>query len=122
MVSIRYFCGVGEFTWWKSRPRGCFASNNGRAADKNRGRGKTRPMAANACRKSRREIRRFMQSKVSRSHTHAHWSGRWMPRQASTSRSAHTLEDELQSELNEPRIVQLATRDSESRTISLAAS
>src|ERR1700729_663584 len=27
MVSIRYFCGVGEFTWLKSRPRGCFASN-----------------------------------------------------------------------------------------------
>jgi hypothetical protein len=42
--------------------------------------------------------------------------------EASTSRSTDRLEHELPSELNEPRIVQLATRDSESRTIGFATS
>src|ERR1700723_210837 len=56
MVSIRYFCGVGEFTWLKSRPRGCFASNIEEVA------GSAMPMEANVSRKSRREIWRFMRS------------------------------------------------------------
>jgi hypothetical protein len=54
MVSIRYFCGVGELTWLKSRPRGCFTSNREEVA------GSEMPMAANASRKSRRVIRRFI--------------------------------------------------------------
>src|SRR5580692_9600648 len=58
MVSIRYFCGVGEFTWLKSRPRGCFTSNRAEVA------GSAMPMAANVSRKSRRVIRRFIRGFV----------------------------------------------------------
>src|SRR5271156_55540 len=58
MVSIRYFWGVGEFTWLKSRPRGCFTSNSEEVA------GRAMPMAANVSRKSRRVIRRFIRSFV----------------------------------------------------------
>src|ERR1700723_3204282 len=58
MVSIRYFCGVGEFTWLKSRPRGCFTSNTDDDT------GNATPIAANVSRKSRRVIPRFMRSCV----------------------------------------------------------
>src|SRR6202049_1689837 len=45
-----------------------------------------------------------------------------MPGRGIHLRSTHTLEHELQSELNEPRIAQLAARNAETRIIRFAAS
>src|SRR4029077_47089 len=49
MVSIRYFCGVGEFCRVKSRPAGCFRSKMGAVDRAERHRVHTpRPSAANS--------------------------------------------------------------------------